>query len=70
MTTDQAFWEMINTRGIYHRLGLSAYTVRRMRLDLKNGVLNTSLERKMELLLMAGYHLVQEPKWQAPRLRF
>jgi len=62
-TTDEAFEQMIHTRGIYKQLNLAQYTVMRIRLDLKKGALSMSLDRKIELLKLAGWHIAQEMKW-------
>jgi hypothetical protein len=65
MTTDKAFEEMINTRGIHNDLGVSQKLVSAYRQHLKNGR-HITIDQKFELLNKAGFQLVQEPKWTRP----
>lgn len=65
LTTDEAFKEMINTRGIYKRLGIHEGTVRRMRSDMRAGIKNITLDKKVELLTKAGFPMVQEMRWDS-----
>jgi hypothetical protein len=62
-TTDDCFNEMINTRGIYKKIGLSEGRVKRMRFDMRAGADNISMDLKIKLLLKAGYAVVQEMMW-------
>ena len=66
MNTNEAFNQMINTRGIYHKLALARGTVGKLRHDLKTGVHAISLDKKIELLLKAGYNVKREMKWKLP----
>jgi hypothetical protein len=63
MKTNQAFHEMLNTRGIYKTLGLAKGTVGKMRNDLKTGLHAITLDKKIELLLRAGYTVKQDMEW-------
>ncbi len=66
MTTDKAFEEMINKRGIYNKLGLTKGGVGRMRYDLRNNINNITLDLKINLLQKAGYKIVQDIVWKQP----
>jgi hypothetical protein len=66
MTTEEAFEEMMNTRGIYHKLGIAKGTAGKMRSDMRDGLNNISLDKKIELLKKAGYEIKQEMIWRAP----
>jgi hypothetical protein len=63
MTTDEAFIQMINIRGIFHKLDLAKGTVGKMRSDLITGNAKISLDKKIELLKKAGYKVKQEMEW-------
>lgn len=63
MTTDLAFRIMISTRGIYKTLGLAKGTVAKWRHDIKTGNNKISLDKKVELLLKAGFKIRQEMRW-------
>ncbi len=66
MTTDKAFEEMINKRGIYNKLGLTKGGVGRMRYDLRNNINNITLDLKISLLQKAGYKITQNIVWKQP----
>lgn len=63
MTTNEAFEKMINTRGIYRTLGLTKGTVGKMRSDMRAGLNNISLDKKIAHLQKAGYLIKQEMQW-------
>ncbi|NNV57376.1 hypothetical protein [Limnovirga soli] len=63
MTTNEAFEQMINTRGIFRILGLTKGTVGKMRSDMRAGLNNISLDKKIAHLQKAGYIIKQEMKW-------
>lgn len=65
-TTDQAFTQMINTRGISKKIGLKPNTVTYMRHAIKNGTVQYSLDYKIKLLQLAGYQAVQQMIWNNP----
>ncbi|HRH59047.1 MAG TPA: hypothetical protein PL045_00645 [Chitinophagaceae bacterium] len=64
MTTDQAFQEMIHTRGIYKILELHRGTVGKIKDDIKTGRQGISLDKKIEMLQKAGYKIAQEMIWK------
>jgi len=66
MTTDKAFEEMTNKRGIYNKLGLTKGGVGRMRYDLRNNINNITLDLKISLLQKAGYKITQNIVWKQP----
>jgi len=63
MTTDLAFRIMISTRGIYKTLCVAPGTVAKWRHDIKNGTYKISLDKKVQLLLKAGFKMRQEMRW-------
>lgn len=63
MSTEEAFNQMIFTRGIYHKIGLAHGTVASMRHAIKKGKNNISLDKKIELLQRAGYKIAQPMLW-------
>ena len=69
MTLDAAFEKMIQTRGIYKKLNVDQGTVGNLRTylktaDPKNGKHGVSDRRKRELLVLAGWKLKQEERWE------
>ncbi|MDP9231004.1 MAG: hypothetical protein M3O67_10105 [Bacteroidota bacterium] len=66
MTTEEAFEEMMNKRGIYHVLGIAHGTAAKMRSDMRAAKNNISLDKKIELLKKAGYDMVQDIIWKEP----
>lgn len=66
MTTDEAFEQLLSTRGIYKTLVLHRGTIGKMKSDLQTGHAKITLDKKIELLQKAGYKIVQEMKWDEP----
>lgn len=64
MTTEEAFKELLNTRGMSTKLGVKRTTWGRMKSDFLKGTAKVSLDKQIELLQKAGYEVVQEMKWQ------
>lgn len=62
-TLEQAFEEMINTRGIYKRLGRNVNTVKAWRSLMRQGK-GISREKMRELLEVAGWRVVQVELWR------
>lgn len=67
MTTDEAFEQLLNTRGIYKTLELHRGTIGSMKDALKNGNVKITLDRKIELLKKAGYAMKQDIIWSEPK---
>jgi hypothetical protein len=59
---DQLFGELINIRGIHVQLGMNESTVRALRKKFNDGT-PISLEKKREILEVAGYKMKQEERW-------
>lgn len=66
MTTDEAFDQLLNTRGIYKILELHRGTVGKMKSDLQTGHAKITLDKKIELLEKAGYIKKQDIVWNNP----
>lgn len=63
MTTNEAFTHVINTNGIYKKLNMNRSTVKSLRKRNADGEF-ISTDKKMEILIKAGYRIVQEMKWE------
>lgn len=61
-TLNEAYEEMINTRGIHNELELTRGTVNNLRTYFENGS-NLTDNKKKEQLLKVGWVIVQEEKW-------
>lgn len=68
MTTDEAFEQLLNTRGIYKTLVLHRGTVGSMKALLKTDPSKITLDKKIELLKKAGYKMKQDIVWCSPVL--
>jgi DNA-binding GntR family transcriptional regulator len=59
---DSLFREVINTKAIHAQLGINESTVRVFRKRFNDGT-PISVEKKREILELAGYKMVQEERW-------
>ena len=59
---EEAFYQVINTRGIYRQLGIAEGTVSSLRTAFKNG--RVTINKMREILSLAGYKMVQQEKWE------
>ena len=55
MTIDEAFEELLNTRGMAKLLGISRQTFSSYKYDMASGRRGVSLDKKKELLEKAGW---------------
>jgi hypothetical protein len=60
---DKLFGEIINTRGVYHQLGLPEGTVRALRKKY-NDHTGISAKKMREVLTKAGYRQAQPEMWE------
>lgn len=63
-TTDEALKELLSKRGVYKDLGVSENTLRSWRKRIEEGK-QMDEGKKMEILRLAGYQIVQERMWAA-----
>ena len=63
MTRDEAFEKVIFTRGISKELGVPDYVVRSLRQEFKKPDGKISIDKKIEILLKAGYRMIQQEAW-------
>lgn len=63
ITTTEAFRVLINTRGIYHKLGKSEVSVRQLRKNFNDNPTSVSITMMEDLLTKAGFKVVQEKLW-------
>lgn len=57
----ELFEEIINTRGVHHQLEMHEGTVRTYRKRYADGKM--TVEKMREVLMKAGYKMVQEERW-------
>ncbi|MBA3648125.1 MAG: hypothetical protein H0W62_06175 [Chitinophagales bacterium] len=68
MTTDEAFTQMIHTRGMHTRIDRTAkyMTWIRVKNQRHKGI---SLELKIHLLQKAGFKMLQDIEWGEPKTK-
>lgn len=60
---EEAFEKVIFTRGIYNKLGIPEGTVSSLRTQYKKK--SVSAKKMREILVLAGYKLVQQETWES-----
>lgn len=62
MTTKEAFAQLIHKRGWYNDCGIAYTTANNLAKRFKDG--NLSQEKMDEVLIKAGFKVVQEKQWE------
>jgi len=66
MQLKDAFWQMINTRSIYKKIGISCAYQQVIKSDIRKKKTYPKEHHMRELLILAGY-INSEETWQPPK---